>query len=68
MTAKLTDHDREIVAAARELMMLPGIASIREHTGYNNNDQALIAFAGEAKYLLANLVTCVTRLTEDTDG
>ncbi len=66
MTAtRLTDHDREILAKARALSMLPGMASIREHTGEADNTDALVAVVGEAKWLLADLVACVTRLDEE---
>ena len=65
--AKLTTRDREIRAKARELTMLPGLASIREHTGETSDMAALMAFAGEAKYLLSEYEAIVSRLTEATD-
>jgi len=61
---RLTDSDRRIMAQARELIMLCGMAGIREHTGSSDSTVALTAVIGEAKYLLASLTAIVTRMDE----
>jgi hypothetical protein len=60
--SRLTDHDRDIIAQARELAALPSIDAIRERTGEHS---LLLAYAfalGEAQERLAELAAIAERL------
>ena len=64
---RLTDHDREILDNAGKLRDLANLAGICEHTGEDDTTAALAVFAGEARHVITELVSLVSRLTKDTD-
>ena len=61
----LTDRDRHIIAQAREVAGLGGIASIREREETDSTEVALAHVYGEARYLLGELAAIAERLGAD---
>ena len=61
----LTDLDKHVIAQAREVAGLAGIASIRERAETDSTDVALAHVYGEARYLLAELAAIAERLAGD---
>ena len=62
----LDDHDRQVLAAAREMAAVPA-NGVREYTGEDDGLLARAVALARAQILLAELAAVVTRLAGD-DG
>jgi len=60
-TDRLTDHDRRIIARARQLAESSGLEGVRSAAGDREIDTYAEAF-GVAQYLLAELAAIIDRL------
>lgn len=58
----LTNHDKHVIAQARELVALGGVAEIGERTGEEDRTMALASVWGEAKWVLGELANLADRL------
>jgi hypothetical protein len=65
VNTSLTEHDKYVIARARQLAGLTGIDDLAEYTGYANRDMARAVTLGEAQHFLAELAAIAERLGGD---